>query len=336
MSNLIKKNIDQSLKFVYSDNNSLSVIFHDNNLLMGVVGEFNKNLKELEKITNSNLYSRGNSILIKSNAKNNEIIRNAIQFLANQFINNGSIENKDIISSVDNFMINEKVKNNNVTDIIKTPKKSIIPRSEKQKGYVRALRQSDIIISAGPAGTGKTFLAVAVGLTMLLEKKIERIILSRPAVEAGERLGFLPGDMKEKVDPYLRPLYDSLYDLFDFEKIQRMIELGDIEIAPLAFMRGRTLKNSFAILDEAQNATDTQIKMFLTRIGENSKLVVNGDPSQVDLINKNHSGLMKSKNILKDLKEIKIIEFDQNDVVRHPLVSKIIRAYQKNSTDDKD
>ena len=217
MSSLIKKNIDQSLKFVYSDNDSLSVIFHDNDLLMGVVGEFNKNLKELEKITESNVYSRGNSILIKSNPKKNEIVKNAIQFLANQFINNGTIENKDIVSSVDKFMINEKVKNNNVTDIIKTPKKSIIPRSEKQKEYVRALRESHIVISAGPAGTGKTFLAVAVGLTMLLEKKIERIILSRPAVEAGERLGFLPGDMKEKVDPYLRPLYDSLYDLFVFD-----------------------------------------------------------------------------------------------------------------------
>ena len=146
MSGLIKKNLDASLKFVYSDNNSISVIFHDNNLLMGVVGEFNKNLKQLEKITNSNLYSRGNSILIKSNPENNEILKNAIQFLANQFINNGSIENKDIVSSVDNFMINEKVKNNNITDIIKTPKKSIIPRSEKQKNYVRALRESDIII----------------------------------------------------------------------------------------------------------------------------------------------------------------------------------------------
>ena len=244
MKGLIKKNIDSSLKFVYSENNSLSVIFNDNDLLMGIVGEFNKNLKELEKITGSNLYSRGNSILIKSSPEHNELVKNAIQFLVNQFINNGTIENKDIVSSVDKFMINEKVKNNNVTDIIKTPKKSIIPRSEKQKAYVRALRQSDIIISAGPAGTGKTFLAVAVGLTMLLEKKIERIILSRPAVEAGERLGFLPGDMKEKVDPYLRPLYDSLYDLFHFEKIQRMIEIGDIEIAPLAFMRGRTLKNS--------------------------------------------------------------------------------------------
>ena len=286
MSSSVKKNIQTSLKFVYSENNTLSVIFHDNNLLMGVVGEFNKNLKELEKITGASLYSRGNSILIKSTSEKNEIVKNAIQFLVNQFLNNGNIENKDILSSIDQFMINEKVKNTNVTDIIKTPKKSIIPRSEKQKEYVRALREKEIVISAGPAGTGKTFLAVAVGLTMLLEKKIERIILSRPAVEAGERLGFLPGDMKEKVDPYLRPLYDSLYDLFHFEKIQRMIEIGDIEIAPLAFMRGRTLKNSFAILDEAQNATDTQIKMFLTRIGENSKIVVNGDPSQIDLPNK--------------------------------------------------
>ena len=178
MSGITKKNIDQAIKFVYSDNNSLSVIFHDNDLLMGVVGEFNKNLQELEKITKCSLYSRGNSILIKSDPETNEKVKNAIQFLVNQFINNGNIENKDILSSVDKFMINEKIKNNNVTDIIKTPKKSIIPRSEKQKNYVRALRQSDIVISAGPAGTGKTFLAVAVGLTMLLEKKIERIILS--------------------------------------------------------------------------------------------------------------------------------------------------------------
>ena len=330
MSDFAKKNIQTSLKFVYSDNNTLSVIFHDNNLLMGVVGEFNKNLKELEKITGANLYSRGNSILIKSSTEKNEIVKNAIQFLVNQFLNNGSIENKDILSSIDQFMINEKVKNTNVTDIIKTPKKSIIPRSERQKEYVRALREKEIIISAGPAGTGKTFLAVAIGLTMLLEKKIERIILSRPAVEAGERLGFLPGDMKEKVDPYLRPLYDSLYDLFHFEKIQRMIEIGDIEIAPLAFMRGRTLKNSFAILDEAQNATDIQIKMFLTRIGENSKIVVNGDPSQIDLPNKSMSGLIRSKELLGHLNEISVVDFDHSDVVRHPLVSKIVKAYSKN------
>ena len=288
MNNTIKKKIDTTLKFVYSDNNSLSVIFHNNELLMGVAGEFNKNLKELEKMTNSSLYSRGNSIMIKSDPQKNELIKNAIQFLTNQFINNGSIENKDLISSVDQFMIKEKVKNNNVTDIIKTPKKSIIPRSEKQKSYVRALRQSDIVISAGPAGTGKTFLAVAVGLTMLLEKKIERIILSRPAVEAGERLGFLPGDMKEKVDPYLRPLYDSLYDLFDFEKIQRMIEIGDIEIAPLAFMRGRTLKNSFAILDEAQLIKNPKAKITQTCLSIESKfrIALSGTPienSAIDL-----------------------------------------------------
>ena len=336
MKNTAFKKINSNLKFVYSDNESLSVIFHDNNLLMGVVGEFNQNLKELEKITGISLYSRGNSILIKSNTEKNETMKNAIQFLAEQFIINGSIEKKDIFSSTDKFMIEEKVKSSgqNISDIIKTPKKSVIPRSEKQKNYVRALRQSDIIISAGPAGTGKTFLAVAVALTMLLEKKIDRIILSRPAVEAGERLGFLPGDIREKVDPYLRPLYDSLYDLLDFEKIQKRIEIGDIEVAPLAFMRGRTLKNSFAILDEAQNATDTQIKMFLTRIGENSKIVINGDPSQIDLPNKKLSGLNRSKKLLGHLNEISVVDFDHSDVVRHPLVSKIVKAYSDQKTDE--
>ena len=231
-------------------------------------------------------------------------------------------------------MIEEKVnKDQNIEYIIKTPKKSVIPRSEKQKNYIKALKNADIVISAGPAGTGKTFLAVAVALTMLLEKKIERIILSRPAVEAGERLGFLPGDMKEKVDPYLRPLYDSLYDLLDFEKIQKKIEVGDIEIAPLAFMRGRTLKNAVAILDEAQNATDTQIKMFLTRIGENSKIIINGDPSQIDLPNKMLSGLNRSKKLLNHLNEISVVDFDHTDVVRHPLVSKIVKAYSDKNSD---
>ena len=335
MNNLTLKKLNSDLKFVYSNNNSISVIFQSNDLLMGVVGEFNSNLQELEKLTNTNLYFRGNSIIIKSNGEKNEIIKNAIQFLAEQFINNGSIEKKDILSSINKFMIEEKnnKSNQNIEYIIKTPKKSVIPRSEKQKNYVRALKESDVVISTGPAGTGKTFLAVAVALTMLLEKKIERIILSRPAVEAGERLGFLPGDMRDKVDPYLRPLYDSLYDLLDFEKIQKKIEIGDIEIAPLAFMRGRTLKNSFAILDEAQNATDTQIKMFLTRIGENSKIVINGDPSQIDLPNKNLSGLNKSKKLLGHLKEISVVDFDHLDVVRHPLVSKIVKAYSDQNND---
>ncbi len=335
MRSIKSKGIISDLKFVYSDNDTISVIFQNNNLLVGVVGEFNSNLKELEKITETNIYSRGNSILIKSTQKKNELVKNAIKFLAEQFINNGSIEKKDIISSINKFMIDEKINNSNkkIEYIIKTPKTSVIPRSEKQKEYVSALKNSDIIISAGPAGTGKTFLAVAVALTLLLEKKIERIILSRPAVEAGERLGFLPGDMREKVDPYLRPLYDSLYDLLDFERIQKKIEIGDIEIAPLAFMRGRTLKNCFAILDEAQNATDTQIKMFLTRIGENSKIVINGDPSQIDLPNKNLSGLKKSKKILGHLNEISVIDFDHKDVVRHPLVAKIVKAYSDQSND---
>jgi len=329
LSNQYLKKISSNLNFVYSDNNSISVIFKNNDLLMGVVGEFNANLKELEKITGTNIYSRGNSVLIKGKREKNEIVKDAIQFLAEQFINNGTIEKKDVNSSINKFMI-EQTNNKsrqNIEYIIKTPKKSVIPRSIRQKNYVRSLKESDVVISTGPAGTGKTFLAVAVALTMLLEKKIERIILSRPAVEAGERLGFLPGDMREKVDPYLRPLYDSLYDLLDFEKIQKRIEIGDIEIAPLAFMRGRTLKNSFAILDEAQNATDTQIKMFLTRIGENSKIVINGDPSQIDLPNKNLSGLNRAKKLLGHLKEISVVDFDHSDVVRHPLVSKIVKAY---------
>ena len=334
MKNNLQKKINTDIKFVYSENNTLSIIFQSNDLLIGVLGEFNSNLKELEEITKTKIYSRGNSIAVKGDAQSNEKIKKAIKFLSEQFIINGSIEKKDIHSSISKFMTDQNIKINKQVDyIIKTPKKTVIPRSEKQKSYVRALNESDIIISAGPAGTGKTFLAVAVALTMLLEKKIERIILSRPAVEAGERLGFLPVDMREKVDPYLRPLYDSLYDLLDFEKIQKKIEVGDIEIAPLAFMRGRTLKNSFAILDEAQNATDTQIKMFLTRIGENSKIVINGDPSQIDLPNKLQSGLERSKKILGHLKEISTIDFDHNDVVRHPLVSKIVKAYSDNSND---
>tara|TARA_B100000963_G_scaffold335049_1_gene328847 strand:+ start:1601 stop:2608 length:1008 start_codon:yes stop_codon:yes gene_type:complete len=335
LKNFANNKINSDLKFVYSENNALSIVFQSNELLLGVLGEFNKNLKELEKISETEIYSRGNSILLKNGSDKNELIKNAIQFLADQFLNNGTIEQKDIESSLNKFMIDEKVNNKtkNIEYIIKTPKKSVIPRSEKQKNYIRALKESDIVISAGPAGTGKTFLAVAIALTMLLDKKIERIILSRPAVEAGERLGFLPGDMREKVDPYLRPLYDSLYDLLDFEKIQKKIEVGDIEIAPLAFMRGRTLKNSFAILDEAQNATDTQIKMFLTRIGENSKIVINGDPTQIDLPNKTSSGLDRSKKLLGHLNEISVVDFDHTDVVRHPLVSKIVKAYSDKKSD---
>ena len=326
----------KEILITYGDDSSINVNIFNNQILMGIVGSFDNNLKELEKISGSKIYFRGNSIAIKGDKNANEKVKDAIEYLINRFISNKKIDRNDIISSLDEDMIQDTKTQSTVQSLgeaIKTPKRSVIPRSKKQKEYVRPLKTNQIIISLGPAGTGKTYLAVAVALSMLLEKKVERIILSRPAVEAGEKLGFLPGDMKDKIDPYLRPLYDSLYDLLDYDKIQRKIESGAIEIAPLAFMRGRTLKNSFAILDEAQNATEIQIKMFLTRIGENSKLVVNGDPSQVDLSNKNQSGLIKSQAILKGIKEISVINFDHQDVMRHPLVTKIVEAYQKKTND---
>jgi len=326
----------KEVSITYGADNSISVNIFNNQILMGIVGSFDNNLKELEKISGSKIYFRGNSIVIKGKKDANEKVKDAIEYLINRFISDKKIDRNDIISSLDQNMIQDTKTISTVQslgEVIKTPKRSVIPRSKKQKEYVRSLKKNQIVISLGPAGTGKTYLAVAVALSMLLEKKVERIILSRPAVEAGEKLGFLPGDMKDKIDPYLRPLYDSLYDLLDYDKIQRKIESGAIEIAPLAFMRGRTLKNSFAILDEAQNATETQIKMFLTRIGENSKLVVNGDPSQIDLPNKNQSGLIKTQTILKNIKEISIINFDHQDVMRHALVTKIVEAYQKNTND---
>ena len=327
---------DKEISVTYADNDSININIFDNRILMEVVGAFDSNLKELEKFTGSKIYFRGNSIIIKGKKLENERVKGAIEYLIYRFRSDKKIDRNDIISSLNKDMISDIKSQSTVQplgEVIKTPKRSVIPRSKRQKEYVKSLKNNQIIMSLGPAGTGKTYLAVAVALSMLLEKKVERIILSRPAVEAGERLGFLPGDMKDKIDPYLRPLYDALYDLLDYDKIQRKIESGAIEIAPLAFMSGRTLKNSFAILDEAQNATRTQIKMFLTRIGENSKLVVNGDPSQIDLPNKNQSGLIESQNILKGIKEIAVINFDHQDVVRHPLVTKIVEAYQKNSND---
>ena len=327
--------LDQNSIFRKIDAETINIQITNNVMLMSIVGEFNANLKELEKLTNTSIFFRGNSITCKGKEQDLKDLTEAIKFLVNKFILTNLVEKSDIILSVKKNIEQEKSNVKTFQQLIKTPRKSVIARSEKQSEYIKALKEKDIIMSLGPAGTGKSFLAVSVAVTLLMEKKIDRVILSRPAVEAGEKLGFLPGDMKEKVDPYLRPLYDALYELFGADKIEKKIESGEIEIAPLAFMRGRTLKNCFAILDEAQNATETQIKMFLTRIGENSKLVVNGDPSQIDLINKSQSGLIKSKNILKDLNEIKVIEFDHNDVVRHPLVSKIIRAYQNKSADDK-
>ena len=332
-----QNNSDKEVTITHGSGDSINVRIFNNKILMGIVGSFDNNLKELEKISGSKIYFRGNSIAIKGDKYANEKVKDAIEYLIYRFRSDKKIDRNDITAALNMDMIQDTKNQTTIQslgEVIKTPKRSVIPRSKKQKEYVRSLKTNQIVMSLGPAGTGKTYLAVAVALSMLLEKKVERIILSRPAVEAGEKLGFLPGDMKDKIDPYLRPLYDSLHDLLDYDKIQRKIESGVIEIAPLAFMRGRTIKNSFAILDEAQNATEIQIKMFLTRIGENSKLVVNGDPSQIDLPNKNQSGLVKSQSILKDIKEISVINFDHQDVVRHPLVTKIVEAYQKN-TDDK-
>ena len=332
-----KQNINEKeISIIHADDNSININIFNNKMLMGIAGSYDSNLKELEKVSGSKIYFRGSSIAIKGDKDSNEKVKNAIKYLIERYKSAKRIDSNDIMTSLNNEMVKE-IKNQpsaqSIEEVIKTPKKTVIPRSKRQKEYVKALKTSQITMSLGPAGTGKTYLAVAVALTMLLEKKVKRIILSRPAVEAGERLGFLPGDLKEKIDPYLRPLYDSLHDLFDYDKIQKKIESGEIEIAPLAFMRGRTLKNSFAILDEAQNATKTQIKMFLTRIGENSKLVVNGDPSQIDLPNKNQSGLIESQKILKGIKEISVINFSHEDVIRHPLVTKIVQAYQKNNND---
>tara|TARA_B100001057_G_C22849189_1_gene950269 strand:- start:515 stop:1519 length:1005 start_codon:yes stop_codon:yes gene_type:complete len=328
------ENLNQTFSIKKIDLETINIKIHDNDVLIPVVGEFNKNLNELEKLTKTKIFFRGNSITIKGNKTSIVKVSEAIKFLINKFLKTNLIEDQDLALSLKlEKDIKHKANIHNLDQLIRTPKKTVIARSKKQSQYIEALKQKDITMALGPAGTGKSFLAVSVAMTMLFEKKVEKVILSRPAVEAGEKLGFLPGDMKEKVDPYLRPLYDALYDLFGYEKINKKIETGEIEIAPLAFMRGRTLKNSFAILDEAQNATLTQIKMFLTRIGENSKIVVNGDPSQIDLINKSHSGLIKVKKILSKINEIKVVEFDHKDVVRHPLVSKIIQAFNKNIDD---
>ena len=327
------ENLDQNYSIKKVDRETINIKVYNNDILVSVVGEFNKNLNELEKLTKTKIFFRGNSITIKGN--NSEIINasDAIKFLINKYVKTNVIEEEDLKLSLKTNNMKFKADVHNLDQLIRTPKKTVIARSKKQSDYIKALTNNDITVALGPAGTGKSFLAVSVAMTMLFEKKVEKVILSRPAVEAGEKLGFLPGDMKEKVDPYLRPLYDALYDLFGYEKINKKIETGEIEIAPLAFMRGRTLKNSFAILDEAQNATLTQIKMFLTRIGENSKIVVNGDPSQIDLQNKSLSGLNRSKKLLGHMKEISVVDFDHKDVVRHPLVSKIVKAYSDQKTD---
>ena len=315
-------------QIIENDSLTTSLYINDNNALNKVVGVQDSFLKTLETLSGTVINLRGNLITIKGeNSKTKNVINTINQLL--QKSNSKELEEEDV-KSIYHF---ETSKENDFLSsdvVIKTPKKNIFARTEKQKKYINNLVSSNIIFSLGPAGTGKTYLAVAVAVSKLVSGEVKKIILSRPAVEAGENLGFLPGDLKEKIDPYLIPLYDSLYELVGYEKMQKKIEDGTVEIAPLAFMRGRTLKDSFVILDEAQNATDTQIKMFLTRLGKNTTMVVNGDPSQIDLPPSKSSGLLKSVNILDNLDEIKITRFDTTDVQRHPLVSKIIDAYKKN------
>ena len=315
-------------QIIENDSLTTSLYINDNNALNKVVGVQDSFLKTLETLSGTVINLRGNLITIKGeNSKIKNVINTINQLL--QKSNSKELEEEDV-KSIYHF---ETSKENDFLSgdvVIKTPKKNIFARTEKQKKYINNLVSSNIIFSLGTAGTGKTYLAVAVAVSKLVSGEVKKIILSRPAVEAGENLGFLPGDLKEKIDPYLIPLYDSLYELVGYEKMQKKIEDGTVEIAPLAFMRGRTLKDSFVILDEAQNATDTQIKMFLTRLGKNTTMVVNGDPSQIDLPPSKSSGLLKSVNILDNLDEIKITRFDTTDVQRHPLVSKIIDAYKKN------
>jgi len=298
-----------------------------NNHAIDIFGINNENLDFIEQKLPLKLFQKGNQLHIKGEKKFRNLLRNSI------FQTLEEIKNKKIKSEYNLMQENIKMSLINESEnikklaVAKTTKCDITGKSKNQNDYLEILQKQQIIFAVGPAGTGKTFLAVAAAVSQLLDGQFDRIILSRPAVEAGEKLGFLPGDLKEKVDPYLRPLYDSLNDLIPGDVVLRKMQSSEIEIAPLAFMRGRTLNNSFVILDEAQNATHTQIKMFLTRCGKNSRMVVTGDPSQTDLSKKSESGLLKSIKILEHIKEIEVINFDRSDIVRDEMVTKIIEAY---------
>lgn len=307
------------------------LIFENNNSLKQLCGEKNSNIKEIERIFDIKLHTRGNKITLQGqpqNLDNAEKFTNQIYELIKKGYNlePGDIELASRIILSDKHSLEDIFLD---TICVSTRKRIIAPKSLAQKHYIDSIRKNDVVFGIGPAGTGKTYLVMALAVSAFLNHQFSRIILTRPAVEAGEKLGFLPGDLSQKVDPYLRPLFDALYEMMDYDKVSRLIEKGAIEIAPLAFMRGRTLNDAFVILDEAQNTTSMQMKMFLTRLGFNSKAVITGDVTQIDLEKNTVSGLIHSENILKNIPKLDFVYFSNRDVVRHPIIKKIIEAYEK-------
>ena len=307
---------------------SVNIEFDDNNTLISLFGINDSNLRMIEKFNQVKIDYRGNKVKIVGNKNSIEETRKTLEDLFEEAKKGIEIDEEKIkdIKSLSSL----NIKNSSQSDLfIQTKKRKIIPRSNNQKKYFELLNKKNIVFAIGPAGTGKTFLAVAKAVAALQKGSVKKIILSRPAVEAGEKLGFLPGDMKEKVDPFLRPIYDALHDMIPSEQVEKKLLNGIIEIAPIAFMRGRTLEDCFIILDEAQNTTKIQMKMFLTRLGKNSKMVVVGDNTQIDLVSKNDSGLLDAEKKLLLIEDIGFIYLNDKDVVRHELVKKIINAYDK-------
>ena len=316
------------------DRSRLEVIFDKPQLLGRLFGEFDQNLVAIENRLGVYIAARGNKLQIEGEAGATARARDVLTGLYNRIVQGQDVDSGavDAVIAMSSEPTLEGIIRHDVAEpptvMIRTRKKTIVPRSAMQIRYMEALNRNDIIFALGPAGTGKTYLAVAQAVAQLITGSVDRLILSRPAVEAGERLGFLPGDMKEKVDPYLRPIYDALYDCLPAEQVERRIASGEIEIAPIAFMRGRTLAESFIILDEAQNTTPAQMKMFLTRFGQNSRMVVCGDPKQSDLPTGHVSGLNDAVAKLEGVEGIEMVRFGVGDVVRHPVVGRIVQAYE--------
>ena len=314
------------------NNKTERVTFDSNELVRSLYGENNGNLRLIEKKLNITINIRGNELILQGALSELEMAENLLTQLYGLLKEGYPIYERDVEYSLRILGSDHKAELKPIfLDRVYIPskKKTITPKSVNQKNYIDSIRRYDIVIGIGPAGTGKTYLAMAMAIASLIKKEVNRVVLARPAVEAGERLGFLPGDLYEKVNPYLRPLYDALHDMMDFESASRLMQSGVIEVAPLAFMRGRTLNDSFIILDEAQNATPEQMKMFLTRLGFSSKTVITGDITQTDLPEGKTSGLIQARDILAHIPDIKFVYFGREDVVRHPLVQEIIDAYDR-------